>query len=504
MMMEKQVKIILLLVIFSALFAGLVWVVHIIPQSTISETSNPSSEMIDQIKPVENISFPTLGSMKGIVIQTAVPNAPESLPLYKGVLHQGDTLDVILGDSFSEKTNLISEQKSPHAVRDALGPYGGLPSDAELGVSRINYAIGYNPTTLKAVESYPLCTVVSYHRKINGMPVGGQSDKIRVELGENGTLLRIYKIWRTLEYTGHNVSIITPTKAIEKLQNGEFIEQPIDSETILINNISLGYYEKNRTDPEIFLEPIWVFSGNTSSGAPIDLYVYARQFANFTATPTSGKIPLNVTFTDTSDGSPTTWYWDFGDGTNSTIQNPVHVYTSAGTYNVSMTAWNDLGRDTKEIPAMVIARKPAPPVAGFAATPVTGYAPLNVTFTDTSANNPVQWLWDFGDNTNASIQNPIHTYRTPGNFTVSLGVTNDDGMNVTVMPAYISVTNPPPTTMTISPTITVTKTITTKPTTSIPTSKPTPTHAPLSPLIAIISIASVWILAGLRRTDSKK
>nr|WP_320161615.1 hypothetical protein [uncultured Methanoregula sp.] len=288
-------RIIITIIIISALFAGFLWIVHISPQSTISETSNPPSKTIEKIKPVEKISFHSLGSIKGIVIQTALPNAPESLPLYKGVLHQGDSLDVILGDSFSEKTNLISEQESPQAVRDALGPYGGLPSDAELGISRINYAIGYNRTTLKAVESYPLCTVVSYHRKINGMPVGGQSDKLRVELGENGTLLRMYKIWRTLEYTGHNVSIITPSKAIEKLQNGEIIEQPVDSDIITVNNITLGFYENSRTDPEIFLEPIWIFSGNTSSGVPIDLYVYARQFTNFTATPASGKVPLNVT-----------------------------------------------------------------------------------------------------------------------------------------------------------------------------------------------------------------
>ncbi|MGY8867941.1 MAG: PKD domain-containing protein, partial [Methylophagaceae bacterium] len=44
-----------------------------------------------------------------------------------------------------------------------------------------------------------------------------------------------------------------------------------------------------------------------------------------------------VTFTDASTGNPTSWSWDFGDGTNSTLQNPTHAYASSGTYNVSLT-----------------------------------------------------------------------------------------------------------------------------------------------------------------------
>ncbi|MFA6364562.1 MAG: PKD domain-containing protein, partial [Methanoregula sp.] len=62
--------------------------------------------------------------------------------------------------------------------------------------------------------------------------------------------------------------------------------------------------------------------------------------ASFTASTTSGPAPLAVTFTDTSTGSPTSWSWDFGDTTKATAQNPVHIYTTAGTYTVSLTATN--------------------------------------------------------------------------------------------------------------------------------------------------------------------
>ena len=49
-----------------------------------------------------------------------------------------------------------------------------------------------------------------------------------------------------------------------------------------------------------------------------------------------------VIFTDKSAINPTSWYWDFGDGNTSTIQNPSHTYTVEGTYTVSLTASNDL------------------------------------------------------------------------------------------------------------------------------------------------------------------
>ncbi len=68
--------------------------------------------------------------------------------------------------------------------------------------------------------------------------------------------------------------------------------------------------------------------------------------ANFTADVTSGTAPLSVSFNDTSTNSPTSWLWDFGDGATSTVQNATHTYTTAGTYNVSLTATNVGGNNT--------------------------------------------------------------------------------------------------------------------------------------------------------------
>ncbi len=59
--------------------------------------------------------------------------------------------------------------------------------------------------------------------------------------------------------------------------------------------------------------------------------------ANFTATPTSGEPPLTVQFTNHSTGSIVSFNWDFGDGSSSTEEEPIHIYSSIGDYTVILT-----------------------------------------------------------------------------------------------------------------------------------------------------------------------
>lgn len=82
--------------------------------------------------------------------------------------------------------------------------------------------------------------------------------------------------------------------------------------------------------------------------------VYASKTAfvpvcDFSSNVTSGTLNLTVQFNDTSTGHPTSWAWDFNEDTvtDSTDQNPVYTYTSAGVYNVTLTATNDLGSDSE-------------------------------------------------------------------------------------------------------------------------------------------------------------
>jgi len=88
---------------------------------------------------------------------------------------------------------------------------------------------------------------------------------------------------------------------------------------------------------------------------------------------------------------------------------------------------------------------PVAPVAGFSADVTTGSAPLTVTFEDQSTNTPTSWAWDFeNDGTvDSTIQNPSHTYDTPGSYTVNLTATNAAGSDDEVKTDYITVTDTP-------------------------------------------------------------
>jgi PKD repeat protein len=68
-----------------------------------------------------------------------------------------------------------------------------------------------------------------------------------------------------------------------------------------------------------------------------------RIYADFDEFPDEGRVPLTVNFYDTSRGTITSWDWDFGDGTRSTLQNPVHTYTAPGEYLVRLTVSGPAG-----------------------------------------------------------------------------------------------------------------------------------------------------------------
>ena len=68
--------------------------------------------------------------------------------------------------------------------------------------------------------------------------------------------------------------------------------------------------------------------------------------ADFAGRPSSGSPPLEVHFEDLSVGCPTSWHWDFGDGYTDTVQNPTHVYTDTGYYEVRFTISNAESADT--------------------------------------------------------------------------------------------------------------------------------------------------------------
>jgi PKD repeat protein len=142
--------------------------------------------------------------------------------------------------------------------------------------------------------------------------------------------------------------------------------------------------------------------------------------AAFTAAPTPGT--LGVQFTSTSSGQVAAYNWDFGDGSTSTEQNPQHTYATPGDYTVTLTVTDANGTSDNTQQAVTVAQ---PLEAAFTASPVLDS--LSVQFTSTSTGPIAAYNWDFGDGNTSTEQNPLHTYAVPGDYTVTLTVTDANG-----------------------------------------------------------------------------
>lgn len=156
------------------------------------------------------------------------------------------------------------------------------------------------------------------------------------------------------------------------------------------------------------------------------------QIGGYAGTPTAGFTStinqLTFTPTDTTTGTVTSWLWDFGDATSSTLQNPgPHTYASGGTYTVCLTATSSCGSN-QACTTITVCQTPT---AAFSFTS----AGSNVNFMDMTTGTASTFSWDFGDAQTSTTQNPSHTYATGGTYTVCLIVGNICGEADTVCQA---------------------------------------------------------------------
>lgn len=149
-----------------------------------------------------------------------------------------------------------------------------------------------------------------------------------------------------------------------------------------------------------------------------------------------------IQFTDASsdsDGQVAKWFWDFGDGSSSTEQNPTHQYQVDGEYELKLTVWDDDGDEGSISQTIIVGN--APPVCEFSFAPARPTVADVVQFTDLShdpspTGNIANWGWDFGDGTtcpsdcgSGDTQNPTHRYIAPGTYAVTLWVADNKGKN---------------------------------------------------------------------------
>jgi len=120
-----------------------------------------------------------------------------------------------------------------------------------------------------------------------------------------------------------------------------------------------------------------------------------------------------------------TYLWNFGDNKTSTLARPFHKFDSAGTYKVTLMAYNPNTCNKVDSLSKVITVKPSP-LADFSYTPIIPVTNEINRFTNLS-QNAVSYNWNFGDGTGTTETNPEHFYKRSGTYDVCLVAMNKEG-----------------------------------------------------------------------------
>jgi len=151
--------------------------------------------------------------------------------------------------------------------------------------------------------------------------------------------------------------------------------------------------------------------------------------------PISCTLPATVQFTDQSLGADT-WTWDFGDSTSSTLQNPTHTYTQAGSYTVILRVYNASTDCDDEAEFVITIPEPE---ADFIVANPNGCTDFTVFFGNDSRDTET-YQWDFGDGNTSTDENPSHTYTQAGVYNIRLVATDSLGCSDTLSRAnYVQV-----------------------------------------------------------------
>ncbi|CAN5446741.1 hypothetical protein BH09BAC1_BH09BAC1_01920 [soil metagenome] len=166
--------------------------------------------------------------------------------------------------------------------------------------------------------------------------------------------------------------------------------------------------------------------------------------ASIVADTTRGCSPLTVNFrsdSSTSTSQVVGWFWDFGDGQTSTLQNPTHVFQQNQVYDIKLTIYNADGCTDSLVRNSYI-RAGSRPTGQFVASDTSFclYAPVK--FTDLSTTNANEWLWDFGDGGTSLDQNPTYSYGDTGYFDIRLIVGFNGCRDTIIKKRYIYVSPP--------------------------------------------------------------
>ncbi len=279
---------------------------------------------------------------------------------------------------------------------------------------------------------------------------------------------------------GATASISATKTVLSKLPVASFTE----SATVVYTGEVIYFNASSSYDPDgMIISYFWDFGDETNATGVEVSHAYADD-GNYTVTltvtdddgatafSTATKTVLNrppvVSFTESAetvytgevitfnasasydpDGSIVSYQWNFGDGNITTVFTPIviHAYADNGTYTVTLTVTDDDGATASTSSIKTVLNRP--PVASFTFSPITPYTGETVLFNASASYDSdgsiITYEWDFGDVNVTTVTTPTvtHTYVDNGTYTVTLKVTDNDGV-VDTASQSIAVLNRPP------------------------------------------------------------
>ena len=327
-------------------------------------------------------------------------------------------------------------------------------------------AINFNVSPLKPIIGVPAT--------FTNLTTDGRSYEWNFGDGDTSTMLHPTHTYNQL---GFKTIILTVNSEFGCVVNKIFQNRievvpvpPIDPVAIFHTNSVIGCapfnvkFLNNSLNSDKY---VWDFGDQNSSGDFEPEHTYYLP-GNYTVTLISANDSMSHTQTKTGyivvSGGPTTdfsvdnlkpvvgdtvrflnqtpegvsFLWDFGDGYSSPLKDPSHKYSNLGLYDVTLVAYNWLGCSSKEIKSFFIEVIPPKPIVRFSTPATLGCSPFEVKF-----NNYTEYagtyFWDFGNGKSSTEHSPVHSYNSPGKYSVSLIAYGQSGESSYSRSDYITV-----------------------------------------------------------------
>ena len=169
--------------------------------------------------------------------------------------------------------------------------------------------------------------------------------------------------------------------------------------------------------------------------------------AAFTQTCTGLSCSFDATGSSDPDGAVRSYEWSFSDGDQAGGATPQKDFADTGTYDVTLTVTDDGGLSSSTTRSVSVVRPNTPPHADFTLTCDYLDCHVDATASTDTDGSVTSYAWDFGDAGSGSGDTTDHTYATPGSYTVTLVVTDDDGATGQATTKQVVVAPPAPSTV---------------------------------------------------------